>query len=145
MNHHTFPFDIWFITLFLIIFSIILCLFYYYPLFHKRFNNLFIVKLTNSIHSRKNLFNLCNHKNFYRPTWHVIICRSVLYFHILTWSPPLNLTSSFWFFWSKSVYVLDFISTGFILFVLWYLFLYSLTILSNLLIYIFLDIEIIYL
>ena len=127
-------------------FSNILCLFYYYPHFHKLFNNFFIVKIANNIYSRKNLFNLCNHKNFFRPIWHVIICNKVfLYFHILTWSPTLNLTSSFLFFWSKSVYVLDFISAGSILFVLWYVFLYSLTRLSNLLIYIFLDIKIIYL
>ena len=60
-----------------------------------------------------------------------------LYFHIPFLSLILNLGSSQLISLLESIYVLDFMSTGFILIALWYISLYLLTISSNLPIYTF--------
>ena len=69
----------------------------------------------------------------------------LLYFEILTILPILNLGSSSLTFLQELTYVLHFASTGVILIVLRYVLLYLLTILSNLLIYTFYDIDVMYL
>ena len=51
---------------------------------------------------------------------HSLFQKFLLYFDIFTWSPTLNLKSSLLFSLSKSTYVLDFITTDFVLTVLWY-------------------------
>ena len=65
-----------------------------------------------------------------------------LYFDALTWSPASNLGSYWLFSLSKSIYMLDFTSTGFTLILLWYLLLYLLTISSNLSMYTFFDFDV---
>ena len=71
--------------------------------------------------------------------------KKFLYIDILTISSILNLGSWYIIYLLDSIYVLGFTSTGFILIVLWYVLLYLLTISSNLWIYTFFDIQVIYL
>ena len=57
---------------------------------------------------------------------HILLQKLFLYFDILTISPTLNLRPSLLFSLLKSLCVFRFTPTGFILMVLWYVFLYLL-------------------
>ena len=85
-------------------------------------NNFFSIKIINNISIWHSIFNFFNHKNFFRPIWNVT-------------SPILNLGSLLLISLLESIYVFHFTSAGFILFDIWYLLLYLLTISSNLSIY----------
>ena len=67
------------------------------------------------------------------------------YFDILTISLILKLGSLLLVSLVESIYVFDFTSTGFILIVLWYVFIYLSNISSHLSIYTFFEIEVMYL
>ena len=112
--------------------------------FVKRSNNFFTLKISNNICPRNSILKLANHRNFFRPIWNLTFCKKIfLCFNILTWSPSLNLGYFSLFSLSKSMYVLDLTSGGFISIVLWYLLFYLLTISANLLIYTFFNVEVI--
>ena len=84
--------------------------------FIKRSNNFFTVKITNNTSPWHIFFNFCNQKDFFMPIWSITFCKNIFVFrysNMLT-----NLGFSLVFFLSKSIYVLDFTSTGFILIVL---------------------------
>ena len=87
-------------------------------------------------------FNFFNQKKFFRPIWGIIFYKMFLYFDILTWSWTLNLGFSLSFYLLKLIYVLEFTSACFILTILWYVLLYLFSILSNLSIYTFFEIEV---
>ena len=60
------------------------------------------------------------------------LAKMFFYFDILTWSPTWNLGTLSLTSLLKSIYVLSIISIDFILIVLWYVLMYSLTVSSNL-------------
>ena len=92
------------------------------------------------------IFNFFNNKNFFTPIRKVTnFAIMFLYFDILAWLPTSNLGSLSLSSTPKSIYVLDFTWIGFILVVLCVLWYSLLTILPNLSIYTFCDIEVIYL
>ena len=113
--------------------------------FKKRSNNLFFVKITNNICPRRCVFKFCNHKNFFRPIWSVTFCKNVsiwpysnniinFKFRIFIINPFTKSNLCNWFYINR----VDF---NF----LWYVLLYIFPLSSNLLIYSFFDIEVIYL
>ena len=89
----------------------LICLLQFF--FIKCPNNLFTIKVLYYIcpYVHDSIFNFFSNNNLFWP-------------NILTWWPTLKLGSLSLFSMSKSVYVLDFTSAGFILLVLWYLLLY---------------------
>ena len=89
-------------------------------------------------------FNLFNHKDLFRPIWRVIFCKNVFIFWYSYLIANFRFRIFIIFSTLKSIYMLDFISTGFILMLLWYVLLYSLTISSILSKDTFFDIEVIY-
>ena len=113
----------------------------------KRCNNFFAIRIANNICPRNNIFNFFYHKNFARSIWHVTFCKNVVvfqYFYMIT-----NFKFKIFFiilFIKVNVSARLYINIySFILIVLRYLWLYLLTISSNLSIYILLHIEVIYL
>ena len=90
-------------------------------------------------------YNVFNQKNFFRPICSVTFCKNVFIFWYSYMMNNFSLGSSSLFSTPKSKYVFDVTSIGFILIVLLYVILYSLTISSNLSIYTFFDIEFKYL
>ena len=113
--------------------------------FIKRSNNFFSFKICNNIFHDTVLFNFFNYKNFFRPVWNIAFCKNVFIFwysnNINNFKFRILIIN---FFTSVNVYAWFYISI-FILIVLWYVSMYLLTISSSLLIYIFFDIEVIYL
>ena len=93
----------------------------------KRPSNFFACKITNNICPPLSVFNVFNHKNFVRPIRSIIF----LNFDILTISPVLNFGSSSLISLRKLIYVFDFKSASFILFVVWCVLLYLLIRYSN--------------
>ena len=86
-----------------------------------------------------------SHKNFLRSIWNKDFLKNMFIFWYSYMFSKLkfdDLGSSLLFFLSRSIHVLEFTATGFILSALWYVLLYLLIISANLSIYIFLDIEI---
>ena len=91
------------------------------------------------------VFDFCVHRSFFLPIWSVSFSENVFVFDILIWSPTLNLGSLSLLFLPESNYRLFLTSAGFIVIVLWYILLYLFPISSNLSIYTFYDIEVMYL
>ena len=106
----------------------------------KTFQQFLCPYFTNNMSTEK-FFKLFNHKNFFRLIWNIAFCQIVFIF----WNSN-NITN-----FKFRVFIINFFtrddlaSTSFILIVLWYVLLYLLIILSNLSIYIFFDIEVMYL
>ena len=71
------------------------------------------------------------HINFFTPKWNLTFCKNVFIFKYFCVIINFKFRIFFVFF-HKSIFVLEFTSTGFILFVLWYVLLYLLTITLNL-------------
>ena len=109
--------------------------------FEKHSSNFFNVKSINNIYPRNSIFNFFHNEDFFIPIWRVTFCKDIFlswYSYIVT---NFKLTISIIFSSLKLIHVLEFTSTGFILIVLWHVLLHSLTISSNLTMYIFFDIE----
>ena len=71
-------------------------------------------------------FYLINDKNLFRSTWSVTFAKIFSYFNILTISTIFNLEYFSLFSLLESIYVHDYILTGLILIMLWYVLLYLL-------------------
>ena len=89
-------------------------------IFIKHSKNVFIIKVSDTVCSWKEIF-------FFFLTTKIFIN-----FHIITWSPVLNLGSLLLFSTSKWIYVLDLTSIDFIFIHLWYVLFYLSTSSSNL-------------
>ena len=132
MNELSKPFNVIYNLLpFYYFFNSKLCLIFF---FEKLFNNFSNIVDFYYIRPPHSIFSFFNHKTFFRPIWSVTFSKNVLHFDIFKWLTTSNLGSLSLF----SIYVLDFTSTGFILTVLRYALLYSLTKSSIVSIYIFL-------
>ena len=88
--------------------------------FIKGSKNFFTGKIANNINPWKSIFNFFNHETSSAKFGAWPFVKMFLYFDILTWSPNSNIRSLLSFCSSKTIYVLDFISTDFFLVVLWY-------------------------
>ena len=119
--------------------------------FVKRSNNFFAFKTTN-IHYWLKIttvqrtvfltFLITKTSPDQLGTW--FLAKMLLYFDILTWLPSLNFGIFLLFSLLKPIYMLSFTSASFFLMVLWDMVLYLWTMSSNLSIYTFFDIEVLY-
>ena len=105
-------------------------------LLRKHSKNFFIVRITNKVYLQNNVFNFFNYKNFVRPLWSVTFCKNVFYVLIFLHGCQFQIQILYQYFLNQRQYTyLIFNLAGSILIVIQNILLYSLTILSKLLIY----------
>ena len=111
----------------------------------KRSNNLFVFKIANNICPLSKILTsvVTETSSDQFETWRFV--KIFLYLDILTIWRTLNSGSLSLISWLEPIHELGFIWTRFILIILWYVLLYLLTISTNLSIYTFFDIEVMYL
>ena len=108
--------------------------------FVKSSKNFFSIKITNKICPRHSIFNFCNRKNFFRAIWNVIFSKNIFMF----WYSKIKTNFTF-----RSFLIIFFIKVKIYAWLytilLWYISLYLFTTSSNLSMYQFFDIEVMYL
>ena len=112
--------------------------------FVKRSKNFFTIEITNDICPQHNIFNFCNVKHFFWPTWNTAFCKNVFLFRYSYMITNFKFRTFLTTFFIK-VNIYAYISAVFILMVLWYVLLSLITMSSNLSIDTFFNIEDMYL
>ena len=116
-----------------------------YFFFIKCFNDIFTIEIINNICPCNCIFNFFNYKKFFRPIWCVSFSKNIFVIRNSYMMTDFEFRIFIINFVFKINICIILTSTGLILIVLWCVLLYSFTISPYLLIYIFFDIEFLYL